>query len=59
MDCPKPSFEDWKPLLRQDRERQDKLSAFDNLGDYCLNLLWQSDIEPSVQAIVDGAKRVA
>ena len=59
MECPKLTFEEWKRLLRQDCERQAKLPAFDSLGDYCLTLLWDSDIEPSVQAIIDGVSKAA
>ena len=59
MECPKLPFEEWKRLLRQDCQQQGKLSAFDNLGDYCLNLLWDSDIEPTVQGIIDGVSKAA
>jgi hypothetical protein len=40
--------------LRKDCELQDKLLAFQALGDYVLQLLWQRGCDPSVRAIIDG-----
>lgn len=48
------TFETWKTQLRSDCEVQDKLLAFEALGDYVLQLLWQRGCDPSVRAIIDG-----
>jgi hypothetical protein len=48
------SFEAWKLQLRKDCELQDKLLAFQALGDYVLQVLWERGCDPSVQAIIDG-----
>lgn len=45
----------WKMQLRKDCEAQDKLLAFNALGDSVLVTLWQSGIAPNVKAIADGA----
>jgi hypothetical protein len=52
-----PQFEVWKRRLREDCREQDKLIAFDNLGDACMSLLWEDGIEPSVQAITAVGKK--
>ena len=41
MNIPTLSFEFWRLCLR-DYVRNDKLLAFDALGDECLRMLWQS-----------------
>ena len=42
-------FEVWKARLREDCQRDDKLLAFNNLGEDCLRILWESGTEPSRQ----------
>jgi hypothetical protein len=49
------SFDAWKLLLRKDCELEERLIAFDALGDTVLQLLWERGLNPTVQAIVDGA----
>jgi len=42
-------FEVWKSLLRHDCQHKDKLLIFGNLGEPCVEALWEAGIEPSVQ----------
>jgi hypothetical protein len=49
-------FEHWKEHFRKDCEAQDKLPAFNCLGDSVLRLLWESGTEPKVQAIVNSVQ---
>ena len=51
------AFSAWKLLLRKDCESQGKLVAFESLGDYALQLLWEEGIDPSVEAIVRGLQQ--
>lgn len=51
MKSPPLIFEAWKTLLRQDCVRNDKLRVFEDLGDVCLEALWEAGIEPSIHAI--------
>jgi hypothetical protein len=48
-------FNIWKEKLREDCARNDKLLLFDGLGDYVLDLLWRSGVEPTVQDIIGQA----
>jgi len=57
MSILEPQFEVWKQRLREDCLQQDKMIAFENLGDACLSLLWEDGIEPSVQAITAVGKK--
>ena len=52
------SLDIWKMRLREDCERQGKLSEFSNLGDFVLKLLWETGLDPTVQAIADSGTRV-
>jgi hypothetical protein len=55
------AFEKWKESLRQDCAVQNKLPAFDNVGEYVLRILYENGLEPTVHAITtDGlnGKRV-
>jgi hypothetical protein len=45
------AFDAWKARLRADCVRQDKLLAYDTLGDYVLAILWRQGIEPTVEGI--------
>lgn len=45
------SFEAWKSQLRKDCELNDKVDAFNALGDYVLKLLWEQCAEPTCDAI--------
>ena len=45
-------FHTWKLRLRKDCELQDKLVAFEALGDFVLRLLWENGVEPSVEGIM-------
>lgn len=46
------AFDTWKLGLRTDCELQDKLLAFEALGDFVLRLLWESGVEPSVEGVM-------
>jgi len=46
------TFAVWKELLRIDCVKEDKLQAFDSLTDDVLRILYESDIEPTVESIV-------
>lgn len=46
------SYEAWKVQLRKDCETEDKLVAFDSLGEYMLELLWGKRLAPTARAIV-------
>lgn len=48
-------FDPWKLALRRDCERLDKVRAFDSLTDPILKLLWESGLDPTVQAIIECA----
>jgi len=51
-------FEVWRLRLRDDCLRQDRLLAFNILGDECLRLLWEDGNEPSVRAIIEGEQKI-
>jgi len=46
-------FDVWKLELRNDCESQGKLSVFNAMGDYVLQLLWAIGLDPSLKAIVE------
>ena len=48
------SFEKWKSCLRDDCQKQNKLAAFNLIGDDVLTMLWKSELEPTVKALTDG-----
>lgn len=52
---PEITFEVWKLLLRKDCEMQDKLFAFQALGDSVLEIFWQNGLKPTVEALLDGS----
>jgi hypothetical protein len=52
------SLEVWKKRLREDCERHGKMQNFLCLGDYVLEILWKTGIEPTAQAIADSGTRV-
>ena len=45
-------FDIWRQRLRCDCQRCDKLYAFEDFGDFVLQLLWQSGVEPTVRSII-------
>lgn len=45
------TFDEWKLRLRQDCDRQRKLLVLDGMGDFVLERLWQSGLEPTIAAI--------
>jgi len=45
-------FAVWKEFLRLDCVKEDKLQAFDGLTDDVLRILYESNIEPTVESIV-------
>ena len=51
---PQVTFEVWKLLLRKDCEMQDKLLAFQALGDSVLEIFWRSGLKPTIEALLDG-----
>ena len=59
MSTPRLAFEVWKLRLREDCERQHKLLEYRNLGEVCLEVLWEADTEPSVQGVIEGSRKAA
>jgi hypothetical protein len=57
MGNPRLAFEVWKEQLREDCERDSKLRCFNALDDLCLRLLWETGVEPLVQAITKNAEQ--
>lgn len=51
QDPPSLTYEAWKLQLRENCAIEDKLLAFQSLGEYALKMLWQRGLAPSVQAI--------
>ena len=51
------TFDAWKLHFRKDCELQNKLIAFNALGDDVLRILWQSGLEPSVTALRNSSVR--
>ena len=49
---PLPPFDVWKQQLRKDCERQDKLRAFEGMGEYGLKMFWEFGVDPTLQAIL-------
>ena len=49
------SFDDWKEHFRKDCIEQDKLAAFNNLGEYVLKLLYENGLNPTVESVVQGS----
>jgi hypothetical protein len=45
-------FESWKEGLHNDCQKQGNLAAYDALGEFVLRFLWETGVEPTVQAIV-------
>ena len=56
---PAMTFSDWKSQLEEDCGRHHKLLVLNAMGDFVLELLWQSGLEPTVAAIVDKADKVS
>ena len=52
------TFELWKALLRDDCEREDKVDAFDALGDSAFRLFWERGVDPTVIDILKDAEGV-
>lgn len=46
------TFEVWRVQFRKDCETEDKLLAFDSLGELTLKMLWENGPAPTVRAIV-------
>ena len=57
--APKLSLDVWTLELRKDCEEQNKLLAFNALGDFVIKLLWERGIDPSINAIVDSNQHTA
>ena len=51
------TFDVWKLHFRKDCELQNKLLAFNALGDEVLMVIWQSGLEPSVTALTNSSVR--
>jgi hypothetical protein len=49
---PEVPFDDWKSRFRRDCELQNKLAAFEALGDSVLKVLWESGISPTMKALL-------
>ena len=58
MNIPNLPFEFWRLCLREDCVRNDKLLAFDALGDACLTMLWQSGALPCLLDIIQAEQTV-
>jgi hypothetical protein len=56
--APKVPLDVWTWQLRKDCERQDKLIAFNALGDFVITLLWERGLDPTVNAIVDSTRYI-
>jgi hypothetical protein len=52
-------FKAWKRRLQEDCARQEKLDAFNALGDFVLEMFWKLGLEPTVQAIVKDGDRTS
>ena len=50
-------FDDWKSRFRQNCEQRGKLVEFNCLGEYVLQVLWNSGLEPTVQALTNDQKK--
>lgn len=53
------ALETWKVRLKEDCKRQDKLLAYSNLGEECLQVLWEAGTDPTVQGVIEGGKKAA
>ena len=51
------NFEVWKARLHEDCQRNNKLLAYNSLGEDCLKILWESGTEPSVSGVVNGGRK--
>ena len=47
------TFTLWKAALREDCEHENKLLAFDAMGDCALSLFYERGVEPTVQSILN------
>lgn len=54
----RPNFDQWKNLLHEDCVKRDRLLAFSVLGDYVLRVLYDSGLEPTVEAIGNSSSQV-
>jgi hypothetical protein len=52
---PSINFKVRKLMLRRDCEARQKLQAFEALSDSVLKLLWESGLDPTVQALIESA----
>lgn len=51
------TFEEWRSKFRENCETQGKLMEFNCLGEFVLRTLWESGLEPSVQALTGSAAK--
>jgi len=51
------TLEVWKDTFRQDCEHNDKVQAFNSMGEECLRVLWNAGTAPSVQGVIDGGNK--
>ena len=58
MSTPALPFEEWDYCFRDDCARQDKLLAYTNIGEKCLQILWEVGTEPTVQGVINGGNNV-
>lgn len=54
---PQLSFEQWKYCLLDECRKSGKMMAFNAIGDYVLRVLWESNLEPTVEAITSDGDR--
>jgi hypothetical protein len=50
------SFEVWRELFRQSCVGQGTLVVFEAIGEDLLRALWRSELDPSVNAVVEGSE---
>lgn len=50
-------FRAWKEQLREYCQLQGRHYAFAVLGNHVLRLLWESGLEPTAEAVVEGVRR--
>jgi len=50
-------FRAWKEQLREDCHLQGRRYAFAVLGNHVLRLLWESGLEPTVEAVVEAVRQ--
>lgn len=45
------NFDTWKSRLRADCARKGEMPAFNNVGELVLKVLWESNLDPTVESM--------